>query len=93
MFYRQKAAATFGCQTSVLSNIIIYPAEQPRPLLIEIQQQDHAIAFLLGQYGEELERFALAAGTNELPLSHYATGIYSIRVEAGQEVAVKQICL
>lgn len=50
-------------------------------------------AVLLSAAGERLKTFSLVREENELPLYDFEPGIYSIRVEAGDEVAVQQIRL
>ena len=50
-------------------------------------------AFLLGASGEELKKFSLTKEENELSLDGFAPGNYTLRVEAGNEVFVKQIII
>ena len=50
-------------------------------------------AILLGKSGEQLRTFPLIQGTNELSITGFEPGQYTIRVEAGNEVIVKQIHL
>ena len=48
-------------------------------------------AVLLSSSGVQLRIFPLLNELNELPLDDIATGVYSIRVETGDEVMVRQI--
>jgi len=48
---------------------------------------------LIGDSGERLKTFLLAKGDNELSLDEFKTGIYTLRLEAGNEVIVKQIII
>lgn len=50
-------------------------------------------AILLGASGERLKTFVLTQQTNELPLDGFAAGSYTLRVESGNEVVVKQIII
>jgi hypothetical protein len=78
-----------------LSNIIIHPTGIHKLVQIEIQELQHqkAEAILIGKDGEALEHFPLLEGLNAVSLFHYAAGVYSLRIEAGQEVLVKKIDL
>ena len=50
-------------------------------------------AILLGSSGEQLKKFSLTEKENELSLDGFAAGNYTLRVEAGNEVIVKQIII
>ena len=50
-------------------------------------------AILLGSSGEQLKKFSLTEKENELSLDGFAPGNYTLRVEAGNEVTVKQIII
>jgi hypothetical protein len=50
-----------------------------------------AQAFLLSNTGEHLQKFLLTAGSNDIRLKKHKPGMYLLRVETGNEVAVKQI--
>lgn len=50
-------------------------------------------AILLGASGEQLKKFLLTKEANELSLDGFAAGNYTLRVEAGNEVMVKQIII
>lgn len=52
---------------------------------------EKADAFLLGKGGEELKHFSLCSGFNQLDLDGLAAGFYSLRIETGKDVTVKQI--
>ncbi len=50
-------------------------------------------AILLGSSGEQLKKFELNEEENELSLDGFAAGNYTLRIEAGNEVTVKQIII
>ena len=50
-------------------------------------------AILLGASGEQLKKYSLTAEENELSLDGFAAGNYTLRVETGNEVVVKQIVI
>jgi len=50
-------------------------------------------AILLGSTGEQLKKFSLTEEENELSLDGFAAGNYTLRIEAGNEVTVKQIII
>lgn len=50
-------------------------------------------AVLLGSSGEQLKIFPLTEEHNELSLDGFAAGAYTLRIEAGNEVIVKQITI
>jgi len=53
----------------------------------------HKKAVLLSNSGTQLKTFSLLQEFNELSLQNFAPGLYSIRVETGDEVMVQQIKL
>lgn len=50
-------------------------------------------AVLLGRSGEKLKTFSLQKGDNELSFDEFAPGVYTLRIESGIEVLVKQIII
>ncbi len=48
-------------------------------------------AVLIGPSGEKLKAFTLTNDVNMLSLDGFAAGSYTLRIEAGNEVVVKQI--
>lgn len=50
-------------------------------------------AILLGTTGEQLSVFPLPEENNELELSGFTAGLYTLRIEAGSEAIVRQIIL
>ena len=50
-------------------------------------------AILLGTHGERLQTFVLKEDNNELQLDGFAAGNYTLRIESGNEVIVKQIII
>lgn len=50
-------------------------------------------AVLLGRSGEKLKTFLLQKGDNELSFDEFAPGVYTLRIESGIEVLVKQIII
>ncbi|HUC80600.1 MAG TPA: hypothetical protein VMR70_06765 [Flavisolibacter sp.] len=69
-------------QTAVRNNVLIHYNDL---------QHKKAEAFLLGRGGEELQRFSLHNGINQLQLDDLEAGLYSLRIENGKDVTVKQI--
>ncbi len=50
-------------------------------------------AILLGNSGERLKTFQLTKGDNELSFDEFSSGTYTLRIESGNEVTVKQIII
>ena len=50
-------------------------------------------AVLLGTSGEQLKVYTLTGDRNDLSLDGFAAGPYALRVEAGNEVVVRQIII
>jgi hypothetical protein len=76
--------------------ILIYP--QPARHIINVKLlakilKNGSRATLLGKSGEQLRAFPLVQGTNELSISGFEPGQYTIRIEAGNEVIVRKIHL
>ena len=61
---------------------ISFPLEKPSPK-----------ATLLGSSGEALKTFPLTQPENELSLEGFAAGAYTLRIEAGNEVTVRQLII
>ena len=51
------------------------------------------LAILIGSSGEQLKKFFLPEEQNELSLDGFASGFYTLRVEAGNEVMAEQIMI
>lgn len=59
-----------------------------------VKGNNHAVkALLLGSSGEKLKTFLLTKIENVLPLDGIPQGNYSLRIESGNEVLVKQIII
>ena len=50
-------------------------------------------AVLLGKSGEKLKTFFLEKGDNELSFDEFAVGTYTLRIESGNEIIVRQIII
>jgi hypothetical protein len=76
--------------------ILIYPQAARHIINVKLLAKilkNGSRAILLGKSGEQLRTFPLIQGTNELSISGFEPGQYTIRVESGNEVLVKQIYL
>lgn len=61
--------------------------------LLEFQKNKAYKAFLLGSSGEKLKTFLLTEQNNELSLDDFIAGIYTLRIEMGNNITVKQIII
>ena len=74
---------------------IQYPIERKKVLVRIAAGSSNQVgkAILLAGTGEPLKRFLLTATENELALDEFEAGVYTLRIEKGNEVLVRQITL
>ncbi len=77
-----------------MEQIIIQPLTEKNMVNIfvpDATEFDEAKAYLLGTSGEHLQHFLLNPGNNDIRLKKQKPGMYTLRIETNNEVAVKQI--
>jgi DNA polymerase III delta prime subunit len=79
-----------------MMSVSIYPPKIKKTILIRCTLPEGnkiAKAVLLGASGEKLQTFILTNEENELSLDGFEAGTYTMRIEAKNEVIVKQIII
>lgn len=88
---------TFVVLVVIVGMIQVYisPITVSKSITIDVANTDILLskAILLGASGERLKNFQLKASVNVLSLDEFDSGFYSLRIEAGQEVIVRQITI
>lgn len=77
-------------------DVQIFPAAIKKTIAIRLSKLNpgqNSRAILLGSSGEQLQVFQLSQIENELCLDGFKNGGYSLRIESGNDVLVKQIII